>query len=233
MTAIHKLLTRNTFYASITVWYKLLYLTTNKTKNKYGNEYWNLPTSIDFDYLALAEDFHLYVIHKSNDGWYAELWHSDADKPERKSNPLHMSNTAIDAKQITMKHPSKEVLLEALSKGIAAFRDDSNSESRKRRNAIKEGKVIDPYVGTTRYEAEVMRDKILVNGRSTELQTLETHGGLNPRSTDFSYEVTIKNESSSKEEEELIEVNNEISITQESLWRKVLRKIRLSKFLGG
>ena len=108
-----------------------------------------------------------------------------------KSNPLHMSCTAIDAKQITMKHPSKEVLLAALSKDIATFQDDSNSESRKRRNAIKEGIEIDPYIGTTRYEAEVLRDKILVKGRSNELQTLEISVGINPRSTEFSYEVTI------------------------------------------
>lgn len=102
-----------------------------------------------------------------------------------------MSCTAIDAKQITMKHPSKEVLLAALSKDIATFQDDSNSESRKRRNAIKEGIEIDPYIGTTRYEAEVLRDKILVKGRSNELQTLEISVGINPRSTEFSYEVTI------------------------------------------
>ena len=95
MTAIHKLVTRNTFYASLTLWRKLLYLTTNTSKNKYGNEFWNLPTSIDFDYLALAEEFHLYVIHKTNDDWYAELWHSDKEKQAMKPNPLHMSCTAL------------------------------------------------------------------------------------------------------------------------------------------
>ena len=67
---------------------------------------------------------------------------------------------------------------------------DSKSESRKRRNAIKEGGEIDPYVGTTRYEAEVLRDKILVNGRSNELQTLETHGGMNLSSTASSWLYT-------------------------------------------
>ena len=229
MTAIHKLLTRNTFYASLTLWYKLLYLTTNTTKNKYGNEFWNLPTSIDFDYLALAEEFHLYVIHKSNDGWYAELWHSEKEKPARKSNPLHMSNTAVDAKQITMKHPSKEVLLEALSKDIATFQDDSESESRKRRNAIKEGKGIDPYVGTTRYEAEELRDKILVKGRSNELQTLEAHGGINPRSTDFSYEVTIGAEDSVETKDAKEDSAKDEATKPKSIWERVISTIKSTK----
>ena len=231
MTAIHKLLTRNTFYASLTLWYKLLYLTTNTTKNKYGNEFWNLPTSIDFDYLALAEEFHLCVIHKANDGWYAELWHSDEEKQAMKSNPLHMSCTAVDAKQITTKHPSKEVLLEALSKDIATFQDDSESESRKRRNAIKEGRGIDPYVGTTRYEAEVMRDKILVNGRSNELQTLETSGGINPRSTDFSYEVTIETEESKEPKEEKKESVRDEETKPKSIWERVISKLKSKRLL--
>lgn len=231
MTAIHKLVTRNTFYASLTLWYKLLYLTTNTTKNKYGNEFWNLPTSIDFDYLALAEEFNLYVIHQSNDGWYAELWHSEKEKPARKSNPLHMSNTAVDAKQITMKHPSKEVLLEALSKDVAAFQDDSESESRKRRNAIKEGIEIDPYVGTTRYEAEALRDKILVKGRSDELQTLRDSGGIDSSNTDFSYEVTIETEESKEPKEEKKESIRDEEIKPKSIWEWVISKLKSKRLL--
>ena len=231
MTAIHKLLTRNTFYASLTLWYKLLYLTTNTTKNKYGNEFWNLPTSIDFDYLALAEEFHLCVIHKANDGWYAELWHSDEEKQAMKSNPLHMSCTAVDAKQITTKHPSKEVLLEALSKDIATFQEDSKSESRKRRNAIKEGGEIDPYVGTTRYEAEALRDKILVNGRSNELQTLETHGGINLRSTDFSYEVTIGAEDSVETEDVKDDSAKDEATKPKSIWERLIGRTKSTRLL--
>ena len=142
-----------------------------------------------------------------------------------------MSNTAVDTKQITMKHPSKEVLLEALSKDIATFQDDSESESRKRRNAIKEGRGIDPYVGTTRYEAEVMRDKILVNGRSNELQTLEISGGINPRSTDFSYEVTIGAEDTVETKDAKDDSAKDEGTKPKSIWERVISKIKSTRLL--
>ena len=231
MANIHKLVTRNDFISSMTVWYKLLYLTTNTSRNDYGNEFWNLPSSIDFDFLALSEEFHLYVIHNSHDGWYAELWYSDAEKEIRKSNPYHMAATSVDARQITMKHPNKEILLEALSKNIAVFQDDSNSESRKRRNAIKEGKEVEPYAKITRCEAEELRDKILVRGRSNELRSLETHGGID-RSTEIFYEVHIQNtESVHRKESETQSVAGE-KARPESLWRKLLKSIKTIKLLG-
>ena len=76
-----------------------------------------------------------------------------------------------------------------------------------------------------------MRDKILVNGRSNELQTLEISGGINPRSTDFSYEVTIGAEDSVETKDAKDDSAKDEATKPKSIWERLIGRIKSTKLL--